>query len=182
MEDHMKRFALALLFAVLVVGGLSAMAEKEDPISGTWYGGSSFPDHAGFKYVYQFAPLGSDRWQVTCFIASNPAAYGGFAIMTPFSGEIRKTGSGYELRILSLGTATAEVPPKDLPTIVGARALLTVVGSTEIKLLYDTAGVWAWGKEPFVDAAAAWMYRPGNGGPVPETIRKMQATVDINLK
>ena len=178
----MKRFALILLLGVLAVGGLSAMAEKEDAITGAWYGGSTFPDHAGFKYLYTFSPIGPDRWQVLCFPASNPAAYGPFALMTPFGGEIVKTVSGYEMRILSLGTATAEVPPKDLPMVVGARAILTVVGPNEIKLVYDTAGMYAWGKVPFVDSPVGWAYRPGNGGPVAEALYKMQTTVDINFK
>jgi hypothetical protein len=179
----MKRLALVLFLGVLVVGGLSALGGKEDdPISGTWYGGSSFPDHAGFKYIYVFSPIAAGRWQLLCFPVSNPAAYGGFTIMTPFAGEIVKTASGYELRLISLGTATAAAPPSELPTIVAGRAILTVVGPSEIKLVYDTAGAWAWGKVPFVDAAMGWSYRPGNGGPVPETLHKMQTTVDINLK
>jgi hypothetical protein len=178
----MKRLTLVLFLGVLVVGGLSAMSTKEDPITGTWYGGSSSPDHAGFKYLYQFYPIGEGRWQVACFPVSNPASYGPFALMTPFGGEIVKTASGYELRLITLGTATAVAPPKDLPMVVGARAILTVVGQNEIKLVYDTAGMFAWGKVPFVDDALGWAYRPGNGGPVPETLYKMQTTVDINLK
>ena len=158
------------------------MGPKEDPISGTWYGGSSSPDHAGFKYVYQFSPIGEGRWQVACFPASIAAAYGPNALMTPFGGEIVKTASGYELRLRSLATATAVAPPKDLPVVIAARAILTVVGPNEIKLVYDTAGMYAWGKVPFVDDALGWAYRPGNGDPVPETIYKMQTTVDINLK
>jgi hypothetical protein len=178
----MKRIALVLFLVVLAVGGLSAMSTKEDPITGTWYGGSSFTGHAGFKYPYLYSPVGEGRWQVLCFPASVAAAYGPFALMTPFGGEIVKTAPGYELRLITPGTATAVAPPKDPPMVVGARAILTVVGPNEIKLVYDTAGMYAWGKVPFVDDALGWAYRPGNGDPVPETIYKMQTTVDINLK
>jgi hypothetical protein len=181
-ENRMKRFALVLFLGVLVVGGLSAAGAKDDPISGTWYGGSSSPDHAGFKYIYVFSPIADGRWQVLCFIASSPAAYGFPAIMTPFAGEIVKSATGYEMRILAMGTASANVPPTELPNVTGARAILTVAGPNEIKLVYDTAGMYAWGKTPFVDSPLGWAYRPGSGDPTPETIYKMQATVDINLK
>jgi hypothetical protein len=74
--------------------------------------------------------------------------------------------SGYELRLISLATATAVAPPRDLAVVIGARAILTVAGPNEIKLVYDTASGYAW----------------GNGGPVLETLSRMATTADINLK
>ncbi len=76
----------------------------------------------------------------------------------------------------------AAVPPDVLPSVAAGRAVLKVVGPDRIDLVYDTAGGYAWGKVPFVDNAAGWGYRPGNGGPVPETLYRLNTTVDINLK
>jgi hypothetical protein len=174
-------FALALAVVCLSLGcNAPNGAREEDPISGTWYGGSTFPDHQGYKYQYVFSPMAHGRWQVLGEGVYGPDTFGA-AIKTFWSGEIRKIGDSYELRLMSLTSTDATEPPEVLPTIIAGRAVLNLLGPDEMKLEYNTAGMWKWGTTVFVDDPEVWMYKPGSGGPTIEILRRLKTDGEIKL-
>jgi len=155
-------------------------AREDDPISGTWYGGSTFPDHQGFKYQYVFSPISHGRWQLLGEGAYSPDIFGA-AIQTFWSGEIRKLGDSYELRLMALTSTDATGLPQSHPTILAGRAVVTLLGPDEMKLEYNTAGIWKWGTTVFVDEPETWMYKPGSGGPTVEILRRLKTDGEIKL-
>ena len=171
--------ALAMVCSTLGCHAPNGAPEK-DPISGTWYGGSTFPDHRGYKYHYVFSPIAHGRWQVL-----GEGAYGadtfGAVIQTFWSGEIRKIGDSYELRLMCLTSTDATGPPDVFPTILAGRAVVTLPGPDEMKLEYNTAGIWKWGTTVFVDDPEVWMYKPGSGGPTIEILRRLKTDGEIKL-
>ncbi len=177
----MKRLMLIVLIGLVAAGAQVAAMGSNDPVTGAWYGGSTSPDGVQFKWLYVFTPAGPDRWTLTCEGAFAPEVFRA-ALKTQFGGEIRRTGSAYELRLACLTTNDTSAAPKELPSIVAARAVLTVLGPDQIRLTYDTAGVWIWGTVPFVDQPVAWMYRRGIDPPTVETLSRVKMDVDVALK
>ncbi len=169
----MKRLGFIVLLAVVVVGGLAANAAREDPLSGTWYGGSTMAEHQGYKYQYVISPIGPDRWQLLGDGAYNADTFGA-ALKTSWSGEIRKNGNHYDLRLMCLTSTDPTDPPNVLPTIIAGHANVILVGPDEISFEYDAAGTFTWGTVPFVDKAAAWMYTPSSGPGSLETLRRLK--------
>jgi hypothetical protein len=176
-----KKLITFVLLAIIAVGSLAANALREnDPISGTWYGGSTFEGHLGYKYQYVFSPIARGRWQLLGAGAYGPDTFGA-AVKTFWSGEIRKIGDSYELRLMCLTSTDANEPPEVLPKIPAGRAIVTLLGPDEMKLEYDTAGMWSWGTTVFVDEPEVWMYKPGSGGPTVEILRRLKTDGEINL-
>lgn len=176
----MKKWIAVLVLVLSAAAAAVAGGAKEDPITGTWIGGSSFPDSQGYKYVYVFTPMGPGQWRLIAQSAYGPASWGA-GMATFWAGDIRKVGTRYELRLICLTQNDLNEPPMELPGIIAARAWLTVTGPDEIKLVYDTAGNWTWGTNPFVDAAAAWAYTPDSGVAVEEILHRFETVRPINL-
>lgn len=68
-----------ILTAVLIVLGAAPIftnGTQDVALRGTWYGGSSNPDNAGYKYQYTFIPTGPDRFYVMADGAYNPDSLG----------------------------------------------------------------------------------------------------------
>jgi len=177
----MKKVILVVLVAIAAIGGQLFAMGQTDQLTGTWIGGSTAPDGSQHKWVYVFSPAGPDRWTITCERAFAPEVFGA-ALSTQFGGEIRKFGSNYEVRLACLATNDTSPTPKDLPSIIGARAVLTMLGLDQVKLTYDTLGFWKWGTVPFVDQPATWAYRRGMDPPTVETLSRLKTEVEIALK
>jgi len=177
----MKRLAFIVLVMVVAASAqLSAMGSA-DPFAGAWFGGSTAADGSQHKWGYIFTPAGQDRWIITCERAFAPEVFGA-ALATQFGGEIRKVGSTYEARLACLATNDTSATPKDLPNILAARAVITILGPGELKLTYDTLGIWKWGTTPFVDQPIHWAYRRGIDPPTVETLSRLKTDVEVALK
>jgi opacity protein-like surface antigen len=66
----MKKCVLIVTSVVILVIVSSFMVfaggrDSDCPPTGTWYGGSYFPDHAGFNYQYTFIPVEAGRFLLT---------------------------------------------------------------------------------------------------------------------
>jgi len=90
---------MAFIGSWVVAGGVKAA----DPLRGSWYGGSSNPDNAGYKYHYTFIPTGTGRWYAMADGAYNPDSLGA-AVATTWTGEVIERNGTYEIRLLALTT------------------------------------------------------------------------------
>jgi len=166
-----KAWFLAFLLVALAGSWLQAQSGG-DPLRGTWYGGSSNPDNAGYKYQYTFIPTGKDRWYVMADGAYNPDSLGA-AVWTTWTGEVVKRSGRYEIRMIALLTNDPVHPPEELPTIHGVMGLLTLNSERQVTINYDTWAAYKWGDDPFVSEPQSWMLAPGKGPPITEVINRM---------
>jgi hypothetical protein len=167
----------AIATSVAFAGGTAERSGRTDPLCGTWYGGSSNPDHAGYKYQYTFIPTGRDRWYVMAQGLYTAATFGG-AILTNWTGEVLRSGDTYELRLIGMTTNDPVDPPDELPTVIGGRAWVTLQSEHEAKIEYDMGGVYSWGKRPFIDDPDMRNITPD--AKVTEIIHRMRTDVTIN--
>ena len=176
----MKKAFLFLPALAIVAGGASAGSIKEaggaDPLQGSWYGGSSNPDHAGYKYHYTFIPTGSDRWYVEAQPSYTAATFGG-AILSNFTGEVVLVDGAYEVRLLAMMGKDPVDPPGELPTVIAGRGWITLTSENGATIEYDFGGFYEWGKTPFVDEPAIQNISPE--ATVKEVIHRMRVDVEI---
>jgi hypothetical protein len=178
----MKKCILIVMSVVILVVVSSFMVfagEKDSDCSpaGTWYGGSSFPDHAGFKYQYTFIPVEADRFLLTAEGAYNPDSLGA-AVATTFTGELVKKADGsFEIRLIALTTTDPTHPPEELPMIVAGKADVQFDGCDKMIITYDWAGFYKWDSVPFVDYPVAWMIKPDK--PTVETLNRMRMGTEL---
>jgi hypothetical protein len=178
----MKRTLVAfVILAVAVTGvfasGVGGKGAGTDPLCGTWYGGSTNPDHAGFKYQYTFIPTGSDRWYVMAQGIYNPDSLGA-AVLSRFTGEVVHLDGDYEIRLIAMATTDPVDPPDELPVIHAVRGGLTVNSENEVTVEYDLYGIYAWDTTPFVDEPAVWGIPP-NSTVLTEIIHRMRMDVAL---
>jgi hypothetical protein len=157
-------------------GGMRGSASlSEDPLCGSWYGGSYNPDNAGYKYQYTFIPTGKGRWYAMADGAYNPDSLGA-AVKTTWTGEVIERDGKYEIRLLALTTNDPTEPPEELPTVHGVLGFITVDSDGKATISYDSWGAYNWGDSPFKSEPAVWMMPPG-AGPIIETIQRMSMAV-----
>lgn len=177
-ERRMKRswFLVTVLIAfagtLAFAGGTrGASAMSEDPLCGSWYGGSYNPDNAGYKYQYTFIPTGKGRWYVMADGAYNPDSLGA-AVATTWTGEVIERDGKYEIRLLALTTNDPTEPPEEVPTVHGVQGFITLDSDGEATINYNSWGAYNWGDSPFVSEPATWMLPPGSS-PITETIQRV---------
>ncbi|HKJ84523.1 MAG TPA: hypothetical protein VKA06_00530 [Spirochaetia bacterium] len=171
----MKRLVL-LMAVMLVFGGmLFAGGAKEDELRGTWYGGSSNPDNAGYKYQYTFVPTGRARWYAMADGAYNPDSLGA-AVATRWTGEVVRRNGVYEIRLIALTTNDPTEPPEELPSVQAVRGRVTFDEDDAVQIVYDLYAIYDWGQTPFVDQPGAWFLAPGEGV-IEESLMRMQSEV-----
>lgn len=172
----MKKLSLLVLMVVVAASAqVWASGNAEDELSGTWYGGSESPDHAGFKYQYVIVPTGPDQWGVTAHGAYNADSIGA-AVKTPWAGEVAKNGDEYELRLIALTTNDPVDPPEELPTIQAVRAMMSIDSEGVGHITYDFYALYTWDQIPYVDEPATWVLEPG-AGEIKETMHRVQTEV-----
>lgn len=81
----MKRQWILLLGMLVALTVPVAAGGTTDELQGTWCGGSSNPDNAGYKYHYTFIPTGRNRWNRMADGAYNPDSLGA-AVATRWTG------------------------------------------------------------------------------------------------
>ena len=168
----MKRVLLVVLLGLVAVSSpLWASGSGEDELSGTWFGGSTNPDHEGFKYKYVFVPTGPDRWCLIANGAYSPDSIGA-QVATPWSGEVFASDDGYEMRLIALTTNDPVHPPEELPTIQAVRGYLSIDEAGVGHITYDLYALYGWDQIPFVDEPSAWVLEPGTGE-LRETIHRI---------
>lgn len=156
-------------------GNRESAASDRDPLRGSWYGGSSNPDNAGYKYQYTFIPTGAGRWYVMADGAYNPDSLGA-AVATTWTGEVIARDGKYEIRLLALTTNDPTEPPEELPSVNAVRGFLSMESDSKVVINYESWGAYKWGDAPFVSEPAKWMLRPG-AGKITETIQRMSTAV-----
>jgi hypothetical protein len=166
-----RTWFLVFVLTALIGSWLFAGGNTEDPLRGSWYGGSSNPDHAGYKYHYTFIPTGTGRWYVMADGAYNPDSLGA-AVATTWTGEVIERDGAYEIRLLALTTNDPTEPPEELPTIQVVVGSLTIKSDDEAAINYDSWASYKWGDAPFKSEPAKWMLPPG-AGPISEVIHRM---------
>jgi hypothetical protein len=177
----MKKFVLIVMTVVILTfvssfmvfaGGVSDCSP-----AGTWYGGSYFPEHAGFKYQYTFIPVKAGRFLLTAEGAYNPDSLGA-AVATTFTGELVKKADGsFEIRLIALTTTDPTHPPEELPMIVAGKADVQFDGCDKMIITYNWAAFYKWDSVPFVDDPVAWMILPGK--PTVETLNRMRMETQL---
>lgn len=178
----MNRTLVAVLVLLIVVTGAFARGVQEndggtDPLSGTWYGGSSNPDNAGFKYQYTFIQTGPDRWYAMAQGMYNPDSLGG-AVKSIWTGEVVLSDGAYEIRFMAMTTTDPIDPPDELPIVHAIRGWLTVNSENEITTEYDQWGAYTWGTTPFVDEPATWMLPP-NSVIITEVLHRLRMDIEL---
>ena len=178
----MKRPLFVGMVIMAVVGSLAfaggtgdSAASGQDPLCGSWYGGSSNPDNAGYKYHYTFIPTGKGRWYVMADGAYSPDSLGA-AVATTWTGEVIARDGKYEIRLLALTTNDPTEPPEELPTVHAVRGFLSVESDSKVVINYESWGAYNWGDSPFESEPAVWMFPPGTGT-ITETIQRMSMAV-----
>jgi len=154
-----NRLWIIIMLILLTGGAVFAGGQAEDPLQGTWYGGSNNEGHAGFKYHYTIIGTEPDRWCIIADRAYAPECIGA-TMGTVWTGEITKSGDRYEVRLISLTTNDTANPPTELPVIQGVRGYITLTSENTASAEYDIYGVWAWGQTPFIDNAVTWIVEP----------------------
>ena len=139
---------LTLVSTVAFAGGTKSSAPlNDDPLRGTWYGGSYNPDNAGYKYQYTFIPTGKGRWYVMADGAYNPDTFAA-AVATTWTGEVIERDGRYEIRLLALTTNDPTDPPEELPTVHGVLGFITLDSDGKATINYDSWGAYNWGRMP----------------------------------
>jgi hypothetical protein len=176
-----KCIPIILVVVVLALGSSFAVfagGVGECSPAGTWYGGSYNPDHAGFKYQYTFTPTKTGRFFAMADGAYNPDSLG-VAVATTWTGElVKKSGKGYEIRLIALTTNDPSHPPEELPMIWGVRGDVLLEGCDKMTITYDWFAIHEWDKVPFVDDPVNWNLFAGDE-PIVETIKRMPMGTDI---
>jgi hypothetical protein len=169
----MKKTLLGIVVVLLAAANLFAggSADQGGELRGTWYGGSSNSNDAGYKYQYTFIPTGPDRWYAMADGAYGPDSLDA-AIATKWTGEVVKNSDGMEIRLITLSTKDAVHPPEELPIIQGVRGSVTPQDDGSLMIKYDLYGVWSWGQSVFEDDPAAWVLEPGSGS-IDEVVQRM---------
>lgn len=172
-----KWILMALVLLVVAALPLVAMG-AQDELQGTWYGGSSNPDNAGYKYQYTFIPTGPNRWYVMADGAYNPDSLGA-AVATRWTGEVVKSGGTYEIRMIALTTNDPDEPPEELPTIQAVRGWIERTEKSEVVISYDLYALYDWNQVPFEEDPEAWFLAPGDGV-IEEAISRMETEVEFH--
>jgi hypothetical protein len=136
--------------------------------AGTWWGGSSNPANAGFKYMMTIFPSGEGKYVVFIQAAYSLETIGepvqmawtgelviGEPVQMAWTGElvkIKQNQEVYEIRAMSLTNSDAGFPPNALPYIYAIRGTIKIRNCNTIKVTIDFFGFYQWGKEPFIDA------------------------------
>ncbi len=170
-----KKLLLVLCLAAAVVLPAIANGSAEDPLRGTWYGGSSNPDNVGFKYQYTFIPTGPNRWHAMADGAYNPDSLGA-AVETRWTGEVLRANGKYEIRLIALTTNDPVDPPDELPKIHAVRGYVSFPSSGAAQIQYDLFGTYDWSQTPFVDEPVSWILEPGQGT-IDEKIQRVDTQV-----
>lgn len=172
-----KWILTVLVLVVVAVPPLFAMGAR-DELQGTWYGGSSNPDNAGYKYQYTFIPTGPNRWYAMADGAYNPDSLGA-AVATRWTGEVVKSGGRYEIRLIALTTNDPDEPPEELPTIQAVRGWIESEGEGEVMISYDLYALYDWNQVPFEEEPEAWLLAPGEGL-IEEAISRVSSEVEFH--
>lgn len=165
----------AVLFCVLAVVAavpLFAAGSQEESVTGTWFGGSSNEENAGYKYQYTFIKNGPDSYYATADGAYNPDSLGA-AVATNWTGELMKNEDGsYTIRLISLTTNDPVEPPEELPSILAVEGTVQMNGNEEMTIRYHYFAMHDWDTVPFMDKPVQWMLPPGSD-PIVERIHRM---------
>ena len=173
----MKRTLVTMVFLVVAATCMFAGGIRgADPLSGTWYGGSTNPDHAGYKYQYTFVPTGTNRWYAMADGMYSPDTFGA-ALLSKWTGEVHRSGDVYEIRLLAMTTNDPVDPPDELPTIHVVRGWITFNSENEITTEYDLWGIYAWGTTPLIDEPAVWALEPNST--ITEVLHRMRMDVEL---
>jgi hypothetical protein len=156
-----KRIALvAVVSALLAATPCMAESPKAEfwnwaspcPLTGSWYGGGlDSPDQPGFKYVLDITSSRDGRHSVIAWGAYSTSDLG-FAVSTPWTGEIvsRRSG-GLEIFLINLNNSDGAFPPTEYPVVQAVRGTVSVVDCTTITIEYTFFGIYLWGQTPFID-------------------------------
>lgn len=147
---------LALLAAGCATASGAARGGADDPIAGTWRGGSSYAPGGdpfkdlGVRYVLTLMPLGGGRygalWEGSYVLPP------GYARMTQYSGEFARRDEGvYECVGMALFNSSAAFPPDALPQVWAIHGKAELVDKDTLKVTYDAFEAQEWKATPFVD-------------------------------
>jgi hypothetical protein len=122
------------------------------PLTGSWYGGGlDNPDQPGFKYVLEITSSRAGRHSVVAWGAYSTHDLG-FAVSTPWTGEIVSRRSGVlEIYLINLNNSDGAFPPTEYPVVQAVRGTVSVADCTSMTIEYDFFGIYLWGQTPFVD-------------------------------
>jgi hypothetical protein len=162
--------ALMVTAAIIFASGSSEAAG--DPLSGTWFGGSEFSGHAGWKYQYSISPVDDGVWTVLGQGAYyDPSAWGG-PVVTKWTGEIIRIEGEYRSRIMIMVLDDTTIPPMKLPVIIAYEAWLSDITDDSLTLSYISGAQYAYGDMPFVDDPTA-VFLSNSDPPVVEYLRRL---------
>jgi hypothetical protein len=172
MKQPIRTAVLVCVLASIAAVPLFAAGTQEDSVTGTWFGGSSNEENAGYKYQYTFIRNGQNSYYATADGAYNPDSLGA-AVATTWTGELLSGEDGsYTIRLIALTTNDPEEPPEELPVILAVEGSLEMNGTGEMTIRYHYFAAHEWGTVPFVDEPVQWMLPPGSD-PIVERIRRM---------
>lgn len=171
MKKVAKLSLLSLLYVLFLVPAIAAKGGGDNELTGVWYGGSTFPDHQGYKYQYTFTPSGPDMYMAMADGAYGPVSFGA-GLQTKWTGEVRKLDNGdYEIRLISLITGEPVEPPNELPNVLAVVGDLKILDSGEVEIKYQWYGSYMWGRKIFVDKPDVWfLYK--DSPPIVEIIER----------
>jgi len=174
MKKSIKVCLFSLLMALICLNILFSGGTRDNALTGTWYGGSTFPDHQGYKYQYTFTPTAPGKYMVIADGAYGPASFGA-GLQTKWTGTaVKLTEGGYEIRLISMITGEPVEPPDELPMVLAVMGKITIPGSGKAELSYYWYGMYQWGKKPFVDVPATWFLYE-DSPPIDEILDKMES-------
>jgi hypothetical protein len=104
--------------------------------------------------------------------AYNPDSLGA-AVATTWTVEVIARDGEYEIRLLALTTNDPTEPPDELPTVHAVRGFLSVESDGKAVINYESWDAYNWGDAPFESEPAAWMFPPGTGTTITETIQRL---------
>ena len=178
MKNFVSTTLLLCVLTVIATAPLFAAGSQEGSMTGSWFGGSSNQENAGYKYQYTFIKNGPNSYYATADGAYNPDSLGA-AVATNWTGELIEGEDGsYTIRLIALTTNDPVEPPEELPTILAVEGALEMNGAEKMTIRYHYFAAHEWGTEPFVDKPVQWMLPPGSD-PIVEHIQRMSTASEL---
>ena len=178
MKKLLVIIAVVVFFTIVSSFTVFAKGANECTPAGTWYGGSYYEGHAGYKYHYTFTPTQAGRFFAMADGAYYPDSLG-VAIITTWTGEmVEKSGGSYEIRLIGISLTDPNEPSEESPMIWAGKGDVQFDGCDKMTIEYNFFAIYEWDKVPFVDDPVTWVLYSGDD-PIVETIKRMHMGTEL---